>query len=142
MWRLVLFLTIAVAAFVAGPVERSEAGLAGCALVARDVDIDVVFNYLWYAGAGCIGEDFDKGHIFVSLQYYDWNAEEWLELECCVGGAGETNDQDIFAWGAKYVQPPPPPYAGIVCRRIKATFFFNHSGRDQTFRLESNGECY
>jgi hypothetical protein len=120
------------------PVQESEAGLAACILTARDVDIGGPFNYLWYAGAACAGEDFEKAHIFADWQYYDWNLETWWNLECCIGSAGETNDEDIIAWGAKNIGP----YLGVNCRRIKASFWFEHSGRNQSFTLRSNGECY
>lgn len=139
---LLLILGFAASAFLMIPAKQSEAGLAACILTARDVDISGPFNYLWYAGAACAGEDFAKGHIFVDWQYYDWNSEAWWDLACCIGSAGETNDEDIIAWGAKNVPSAPPPYTGLTCRRIEAFFWFEHSGRFQNFTVRSNGECY
>ena len=135
----VLIVGITASVFLITPAEQTEAGLAACFLTTRDVEIDVAgFNYLWYAAVACAGEDFDKAHIFVDWEYYDWNLETWLSLECCIGSAGEQNDEDIIAWGAKTVSP----YLGINCRRIDVFFWFEHSGRFQSFSLQSNGECY
>ena len=138
MWRFVLILALAVSAVFVSPVRHGEAGFAACISTTRDVDIDILgFNYLWASGIACIGEDWEKAHISVDLEYYDWNDEEWRFLRVA-GTASEYNDQDILAWGAENVGP----YLGINCRRIDAAFFFTHSGRQQSFSDQSNGECY
>lgn len=140
MWRFVLILILALSAVFVSPVQQSEAGLAACMITARDVDQVFLFpgvNYVWYATAACIGEDWEKAHISADLQYYDWNEEEWRYLEFA-GRATRYDAEDIIAWGAKYVGP----YLGINCRRIDAKFFFTHSGRYQDFTVRSNGECY
>jgi len=135
---LILILGFAASAFFMTPAQQGEAGLAACILTARDVDIVFPgFNYLWYAAAACTGEDFEKAHISVDLQYYDWGDEEWRFLQVA-GTATEYNDEDIIAWGVNYAGP----FLGINCRRINAKFFFTHSGRQQDFTVRSTGECY
>ncbi len=137
MWRLVLLVVLLAFGAIALP-RPAEAGVAGCFLTTRDVDVDVPpFNYVWFASASCIGENWDGAQIFVSLQYYDWGEEKWLYLQYG-GGASQPNDDDILAWGAQIVTP----FEGINCRRVYVKFAFQHSGRNQSETLQSNGECY
>lgn len=137
LWRLGLVL-IALAFVGLFFPQPSEAGVGSCLQITRDADVDVPpFNYVWFASASCIGENWDGAQINVSLQYYDWDKESWRYLQYA-GGASQSSDDDILAWGAQIVEP----FQGINCRRVRAGFAFQHSGRSQSFILHSNGECY
>lgn len=143
MWRFAIVAALAVFGLLASPVAKSEAGVAACVLGARDMEIGLLgFNYYGYAFADCsVGEDFQKGHISIELQSYDWNAERWTVIQCC-WGASENNDNFVAASAAVNVPPAPPPFLGMNCRRIDALYNFTHSGRHQSFRVQSNHECY
>lgn len=114
MWRFALLVTLlACAIFVSRP-ERSEAGVAFCVLAVRDVDIDLFgFNYLYAALASCTGENFDKAHISVHLEYYDWQEERWRFIRDSAS-ASEQDDNEIIAWGAESVGA----FQGINCRGL------------------------
>lgn len=138
MRRLLVLSMLLVAASLLPPAQRSNAGLAACLLNARDTKVAFPgVNYIAYASASCVGEDFQSAQLDLTIDYYDWNEQRWIAQSFFAKQTAE-NDDFIIAFNFTNV----PPYLGVNCRRIQSTFRFIHSGRGQLFTLKSNGECY
>lgn len=130
---------ILVGASVLTPANKSDAGLAACLLTARDAKITFPgVNYVAFASATCLGENFQGAQLDLVLQYYDWGEARWI-ADSFFGKQVGQNDDFIVAYNFAYADPS---IWGINCRRIKATYRFTHSGRHQLFYLNSSGQCY